>query len=642
MSTEIRVCSTARVLALAGLILLLASRDARVSAGDAPELASASLAGVDGRRVSVAAPPKGATVLVFYSPECPISNSYSPTLATLVDTFVDKPVKWIGVCVDPDLSNAEVEAHARDFGLKLALARDRRGAFARKIGAKMTPEAFVIDAGGKVRYHGRIDDQFAARRVRNAVPSGSELADAIAAVLGGHEVTEPYVAPVGCPIPEPAGGLARPTYCKDVAPILQKNCQECHRPGQVGPFALENYEQARKRATDIATVVENRAMPPWKAAPHVGVAFKDARFLSDHEVATLAAWAEAGAPEGNRADLPPPAVFAADWQLGTPDLVIDTGCDFAIPAAGEDIYRCFVVPTNLDKDMYVSAIEYRPGNRRVVHHILSYVDTSGKARERDQADPGPGYSCFGGPGEETSGDLGGWAPGMRPSQLPDGIGRSLPKKSDVIIQMHYHPSGKPESDRSTIGLYFARKPVKQILHWSGAANLEMQLPPGQTNIEIKAQWEIPVDVVAYAVTPHMHLLGKDMLMSIKYPDGRVQDLIKIDAWDFNWQYSYYFRDPLELPKGSELLVTAHFDNSRLNPRNPNKPPKLVTWGEATTDEMCIGFLAVTKKGLDLTRPGEHDDLMDIFRKQADDFRAKRERSRGQAKESARSSERPGD
>jgi len=553
-----------------------------------------------------------------------------------VDSFAAKPVKWVGVCVDPDLSDAEVETHARDFDLKLAVTRDRQGSFARKIGATMTPEAFVIDAGGRIRYHGRIDDQFVARRVRNAAPSGSELKDAITAVLAGNEVKEPYVPAVGCPLPEVAAAKVRPTYCKDVAPILQKNCQECHRPGQVGPFALETYGQARKRATDIAAVVDDRSMPPWKAAPHVGVAFKDARTLPENEVATLVAWADAGAPEGDRADLPPPGVFASDWQLGTPDLVIDTGTDYPVPAAGADIYRCFVVPTNLDKDMYVRAVEYRPGNRRVVHHIIAYVDTTGKARERDQADPGPGYSCFGGPGGPIHGDLGGWAPGNRPSQLPEGVGRSLPKQSDVIIQMHYHPSGKAETDRSQIGVYFARKPVKQTLHWSAAANLEMQLPPGETKTEIKASWEVPVDVVAYAVTPHMHLLGKDMLISIKYPDGRAQELVKIDNWDFNWQYTYYFQEPIELPKGARLLVTAHFDNSASNPRNPNTPPKLVTWGEATTDEMCIGFLGVTKKGQDLTRPGEQDDLMEIFRKQADDYRAKRDRSRRESKPKSKS------
>ena len=283
--------------------------------------------------------------------------------------------------------------------------------------------------------------------------------------MNGKEVKTPEVEAVGCPLPEVPEAAARPTYCKDVAPILQKNCQECHRPGQVGPFSLETYDQARKRASDIAAVVEDRAMPPWKADPHVGVKFKDVRTLSDQDIATVVAWAEADAPEGNRADLPPAPKFPDDWQLGTPDLVVDIGADFTVPASGDDIYRCFVVPTHLEKDQYVAAVEYRPGNRRVVHHILAFVDTSGKARERDQAEPGPGYTCFGGPGEPIHGGLGGWAPGNQASFLPDGIGRSLPKQSDVIVQVHYHPQGKAETDRSKIGLYFSKKPVKQVMHW---------------------------------------------------------------------------------------------------------------------------------------------------------------------------------
>jgi hypothetical protein len=215
---------------------------------------------------------------------------------------------------------------------------------------------------------------------------------------------------------------------------------------------------------------------------------------------------------------------------------------------------------------------------------------------------------------------------MQPSRLPDGIGRFLPGKSDVIIQVHYHPSGKPETDRTSMALYFSRTPVKQGFHWSAALNPELELPPGKSNIEIKAAWELPVDVVAHAVTPHMHLLGRDIQMSLKYTDGHVQDLIKIDYWDFNWQYSYYFQHPLDVPKGTVLQVLAHYDNSSANPRNPNKPPKLVKWGEGTIDEMCVGFLAVTKKGQDLTRPGEKDDLMEIFHKQREELRAKYEKA----------------
>jgi mono/diheme cytochrome c family protein len=595
-------------------------------AADTPELSRASLPGLGGRRVELAAPTGGATVLVFYSSECPISNGYSPTLNALIDSFPAKLVKWLGVCVDPDLADSEVETHARDFGLKFPVVRDRRGAFAHKLGAKVTPEAFVIDAEGHIRYHGRIDDQFVARRVRNAAPAQNDLKDAIAAILSRKAVEQPFVEAVGCPLPTIAARALAPTYSKDVASILQENCQECHRPGQVAPFPLLTYEQARKRAADIATVVDDHSMPPWKAMPHFGVAFKDARKLSEREIDTLVAWAETDAPEGDRALLPVPRSFSNDWQLGTPDLVLETGADFDVPASGEDIYRCFVVPAQLQKDRYVQAIEYRPGNRRVVHHILAYVDTSGKARERDAAEPGPGYTCFGGPGDPIHGDLGGWAPGMQPSRLPEGIGRSLPAKSDVIIQVHYHPSGKPEIDRTKLALFFSRVPVKQTLHWTAALNPELELPADKSNIEIQAQWEIPVDVVAYAVTPHMHLLGRDIQMSLKFPDGHVEPLIKIDNWDFNWQYSYYFEQPLDVPKGSVLQVVSHYDNTADNPRNPNRPPRLVKWGEATTDEMCVGFLAVTKKGQDLTRPGERDDLMETIRKQREELRGKYEKA----------------
>jgi peroxiredoxin len=615
-------------LVLSGLALVLIAGVGAVFGADVAPLKHATLRGPGGERVDLTAPAGGVSVLVFYSTECPISNAYSPTLDELIARFRSKPVKWFGICMDPDLSDAEVRTHARDFKLNFRVVRDRHGSFARKIGATMTPEAFVVDAAGRVRYHGRIDDQFVARRLRNANPSGAELRDAIAAVLAGDEVAEPHVAAVGCPIPELPAAVAHPTYTKEVAPILQKNCLECHRRGQVGPFALETYEQARKRAADIATVVEDRVMPPWKASPHVGVKFQDERLLPEKDISTLIAWAESAAPEGNPADLPPPPRFAEEWLLGTPDLVVDMGTDYPVPADGGDIYRCFVIPTRLEKDVYVTAAEYRPGNRRVVHHVLAYVDTSGKARERDQADPGPGYACFGGPGEPLHGDLG-WAPGIQPRVLPDGIGRSLPRGSDLIVQLHYHPSGKPEIDRTKIGLYFARKPIHQTLHWIPAFNPGMELPPGESNIEIKATWQVPVDLIGHAVTPHMHLLGRDIRMSLKFPDGREQDLIKIDDWDFNWQYSYFFEKPIDLPKGTEVNVVGHYDNTQSNPRNPNKPPKLVKWGEATTDEMCVGFIAVTKKGQDLTRAGEKDDLMEIFGKQMEEYRQQREKEKAE-------------
>jgi hypothetical protein len=408
-------------------------------------------------------------------------------------------------------------------------------------------------------------------------------------------------------------GVSTPTYAREVSRIVQKNCQECHRKGQIGPFPLETYEHTRKRAGDIVTVTADRSMPPWRAVRGFGQRFQHDRSLPAADLATLAAWARAGAPLGDPAELPPKASFPEEWALGTPDLVLEIPEAYSIAAAGGDIYRCFVLPTNLPRDIDISAIEYRPDNRRVVHHILGWIDVTRAGRKKDAADAGPGYSCFSGPGVSYHGDFGGWSVGRDPARLPDGIGYSLPKGSDVILQIHYHPDGKPETDRSKIGLHFAKTPIKQTVHRPAALNAALLLLPGKSNIEIMAAWTVPVDLVALAVTPHMHKIGRDIAMIVTFPDGRTEALIKIADWDFGWQNTFFFEKALDLPKGSVLKVVAHYDNSSSNPHNPNRPPKLVTWGPATTDEMCIGFITVVKKGQDLTRPGEKDDLLEILR-----------------------------
>ena len=607
------VASKAPALLLAALALALAplaraETPARFEARD--------LKGVDGRSIPLVPVKGGATAVVFYSTECPISNEYSPILKAIAVGASAGRFAMVGVCVDPDLSAAAVARHAREFALNFPVVQDRDGSLARRFAAKVTPEVFVLDDSGTIRYWGRVDDTFPARGKRKANPETSELKDAIAAVLAGKDVVVDHAEAIGCPIPAPIKVALKPTFSKDVAPILQKNCQTCHRPGQVGPFALETFDQARKRADDIANQVVDRRMPPWKPDPKVGPGFLHSKALTDEEIAVISAWAETGAPEGDKADLPAPATYRDGWALGDPDLILEASEDFKIPAQGEDIYRCFVIPTNLPEDKYIAAIEYRPSNKKVVHHILTYVDTAGQARKRDEADPGLGYTCFSGPGIEVTGDLGGWAPGNEPSFLPDGVGRILPSKADVVMQVHYHPSGKDEVDRTRIGMYFAKKPVKQILHWNLAGNFGMVIPPQSKNVEIDAGWKvpemawsIPVDVTALAVTPHMHTFGRDMTVTVTYPDGRNEDLIRIGDWDFNWQNTYYFEKPLDLPKGTMLKVRAHYDN-------PTGKP--IKYGEATTDEMCIGFLAVVQKGQDLTRPGEKDQLGEIFRKQQED------------------------
>jgi hypothetical protein len=402
-----------------------------------------------------------------------------------------------------------------------------------------------------------------------------------------------------------------PTYSADVEPIVRARCLECHRPGQVAPFSLMTYEQTRKRAGDLATVAEDRRMPPWKPTPGFGPKLLHDRSLPSAEIATLRAWADSGTARGTADTLPPAASPVDGWRLGPPDVVLEPSEDFPIPASGPDVHRCFVIPTALGTDAYVSAVEYRPGNARVVHHLMAFVETLGAGRRRDVAETGPGYESYSGAGVEVFGDLGGWAPGNEPNRLPEGVGRSLPKGADVILQVHYHPDGKPEIDRTRIGLYLNRGPVRRTLQWKGVTSRAIRLEPGDPDTKIKASWMVPVDVEALAVAPHMHQLGRSMSMTALLPGGRSINLVEVVDWDHGWQGTYSFEQPVALPRGTIVKVVAHYDNSD-HPRNPNHPPKLVKWGQGSTDEMCVGYIAVVKARQDLTKPGERDDLFPIL------------------------------
>jgi mono/diheme cytochrome c family protein len=392
-------------------------------------------------------------------------------------------------------------------------------------------------------------------------------------------------------------GPTAPTYTKDIATILWKNCASCHRQGEVGPFPLLTYADAAKRANFLSQVTESRTMPPWKPEPGFGK-FHDERRLTDAEIQKIADWADAGAPEGKATDLPAAPKFADGWQLGEPDLVLKAQEPYSVPASGPDVYRCFVIPIPTDTDRTVAAIEFRPGNRRVVHHALLYLDNTGAARSKDQADPGPGYASFGGPGIVPTGGLGGWAPGAMPRMLPDGIGKYLRKNSDLVLQIHYHPDGKPETDQSTVGIYFTKTPARKIVAGIAVRSRELDIPAGEASYRVKAQSApLPVDVEAIGIAPHMHYIGKEMKVVAESPNGQITPLIWIKDWDFNWQGQYQFATPVKVAKGSVIKVEAAYDNSEGNPRNPSKPPKDVHWGEQTTDEMCLLAVQVITKDL---------------------------------------------
>lgn len=400
------------------------------------------------------------------------------------------------------------------------------------------------------------------------------------------------------------------TFNKDVAPLLFKHCASCHRPGEVGPFSLLGYADAKKRAKQLLAVTETRLMPPWKAESHGQ--FQNERRLGEAEINTLKKWVASGMEEGKATDLPKPPVFPKGWQIGEPDLVLDPGEDYKVPAEGRDIYRNFVIPTNFDKDRYLRAVEIRAGNARAVHHVLLFLDTSGAARRLDARDPGPGYSTFGGPGFLPSGGVGGWAPGNLPQVLPDGIGHQLPKGADIVMQVHYHPTGKPETDRTRLGLHFTTKPVDKIIRTLPVINFTFNIPPGESHHRVDASFPVLTDVTIHSVTPHMHLLGKEMFVYATLPDGTRKSLVRVPKWDFNWQTTYVYKEPLKLPRGASVRLEAAYDNSESNPNNPSRPPKAVRWGEQTTDEMCIAFLAYTVDAEKMTEGKPASGVPNLF------------------------------
>ena len=406
--------------------------------------------------------------------------------------------------------------------------------------------------------------------------------------------------PLACAEDGPA-----PTYTRDIAPIMFARCATCHRPGQAAPFSLLDYRQTAKRAQQLVEVTHERVMPPWIPQPGAQPKFVGERWLTDRELALLQRWLEAGRPEGDPADLPPAPVFAKGWRFGQPDLVLKLPAPFTVRAEGADILQNFVIPIEIAEDKLVATVEFHPGNARVVHHAVLFLDDKKQGRKLDAATPEPGYENFGGPGFLPSGALGGWSVGNTARALPNDMGRYLKKGSDLVVQIHYHPTGKVESDQSEIGLYFVKRPVAEVLREPAKlvgsiwlANYEMDIPAGAADYRRTTSYTLPRDVIMVGVVPHMHLLGKKMLVTATKPDGTRQTLIDVQRWNYNWQDEYYYERPFPLPKGTRLDVTATFDNSAANTANPSAPPRRVTWGDGTLNEMLFCFFLLTAEKTD--------------------------------------------
>ena len=530
-----------------------------------------------------------ATVYVFLSTQCMVSKLYAPRLNTLARDYGKRGVALIGVFSNVQEGQAEVSAFAKSHAFTFPIVRDADASLAVKYSAVTTPSAFVVNPAGQVVYSGRIDDNADTTLVHYR-----DLASALDAVLAGQPVAHSKLTAFGCILRRPVDRIASSqiTYSHDVAPILARNCQTCHRAGQIGPMPLTSYTQAAAWRGDIKKWTSNGQMPPWKADASCGD-FQDSRRLSKRDIATLAKWADAGAPEGNPADLPPAPKFRDGWPLGQPDLVLQPTRPYHLEADGSDVYRCYVLPTDFAHDRYVSAVDVQPGNRAVVHHVIAFIDGSGASAKLDGHEKEPGYTSFGGVGFTPTGSLGGWAPGMTAHALPNGVATAVPAGARVVLQVHYHKDGKPETDFSRIGLYFAKTQVQKTLHIIPIIH-GLNIPAGDRHYTVTTLGvPSPVNFHLLAVTPHMHLLGRKMALTAILPGGTKVPLISVSDWDFNWQATYFYKKPIAFPKGTRVQMTATYDNSVHNPRNPNSPPKTTTWGEQTTDEMCIAFLHYT-------------------------------------------------
>lgn len=396
-----------------------------------------------------------------------------------------------------------------------------------------------------------------------------------------------------------------PTFNRDVLPLLQANCQECHRAGQLAPMSFETYAETRPWAKSIRQSVSNMTMPPWHADRAHGTWANDIG-LSDAEIDAFVRWVDAGAPEGDPADKPPARVWSdSPWKAGEPDVALVPDRAFPVPVTDrdEDIYQCIVVPTNFEHDTWIAGVEYKVDEARVVHHMIGLLDTTGKARALDAETPEPGFHCgmvgsnFGG-GLDSG--LGGWAPGMPPNIYSPGVGKLIKAGTDIVLQMHYYnQTGEAHEDRSGIGLHFAEGTIRQQGRIMPVSAFNIRIPAGDPNAEHKARWRVPRDIEITSLMPHMHFIGKDMTISAQFPDGTVRTLLSVPRYDFNWQTVYVPAERIRLPKGTTVHVVGHHDNSAENPNNPSNPPQDVTWGESTTEEMMIGWVGYVNAGEDL-------------------------------------------
>jgi peroxiredoxin/mono/diheme cytochrome c family protein len=522
-------------------------------------------------------------VLAFLGTECPLAKTYGPRLAKLAKDYEPKGVAFIGIDSNAQDAVTAIAAYARLHEIGFPILKDLNNQVADDLGAERTPEVLVLDGERKLRYRGRVDDQFGIGFVRPE-PKRRDLAVALDELLSGKPVTQAETPTQGCLI----GRVRQPkaestvTYSKDIAALFNRRCLECHRSGEIAPFALTNYRSAAGWAETIAEVVREDRMPPWHADPKHGH-FANDRRLSDDEKKLIFDWVAAGAPEGDPKDLPKPPTFTAGWELPRePDLVVAMGqLPYEVKAEGTVQYQYFVADTGLKEDKWIEAVQVLPGNRAVVHHILVFA-----------LPPGPNArAALAGGG--TQGYLAAYVPGLRSSPFPKGMAKKLPAGSKIVFQIHYTPIGSKQLDTSKVAFTFTDPAkVEREVKTISAVNTLINIPPGADSHPVEAKTRaMQPDTLMLGMMPHMHVRGKAFKYEAIYPDGKTEVLLDVPRYDFNWQTSYRFTEPKPLPEGTRVHCVALFDNSEKNLNNPD-PTKTVRWGDQTWNEMMIGYFDI--------------------------------------------------
>ena len=520
-------------------------------------------------------------VLAFLGTECPLVKLYGSRLQTIADKYKDQSLMVIGINSNRQDNVTEIGAYMRRHSLEFRMLKDIGNKVADQLGAERTPEIFLLDAERNVRYRGRIDDQYGVGYSRRS-PTESFLENAIDELLAGKEVSTPTTETVGCHI----GRIISPeensevTYSNQVSRILQNHCVRCHREGEIGPFVLTDYDEVVGWAEMIKEVIEDKRMPPWNANPEHGD-FSNARYLTDEEKLIINQWVEAGAPEGDKADLPEAKQYVDGWQLPkAPDFVANISPKpYQVKATGTLEYEHFRIDPKFTKDKWVRAVQLLPGNHRVVHHILAFAIPKGK-RMRDV---GGGIDGF----------LAGYVPGLTPEQFPAGMAKRIPKGSTILFEVHYTPIGSKQTDHSRIGIVFAdeSKITHEVVTTSGF-NRDFRIPSNTESHPVEAKSHRPIGgSLLLGMMPHMHLRGKSFRYTAHYPGGEKEILLDVPRYDFNWQMAYRLSQPKELPEGTKLQLNATFDNSESNLHNPNADQS-VRWGDQTYHEMMIGYFDI--------------------------------------------------